>query len=35
MTNPNLDAKDMFKNLDISGDGEVDFDEFLEAMKTL
>jgi Ca2+-binding EF-hand superfamily protein len=32
MMNPNLDAEEMFKFLDINGDGEVNFDEFTDVM---
>ena len=33
--NPFLDADQLFKQMDINGDGDVSFDEFIDAMKDL
>jgi len=35
VTNPLVDPKEMFKHLDINGDGEVNFDEFVDVMQSL
>lgn len=35
MINPNIDAEEMFEQLDVNCDGDVSFDEFLEVMQSL
>ena len=35
VTNPSLDPTEIFKEMDINGDGEVSFDEFVDVMQQL
>ena len=35
LTNPLVDPEEMFSHLDINGDGEVNFDEFVDVMQSL